>query len=341
MTSRRRIFDDDHEAFRASVKRFLATDVAPHLDGWRRDGALPRGVVAAAGAAGFLGTAVPEEFGGGGADDLGFLAVLVEETVAVGATGLALLCALHSGVVIPYLLDHGTQADRQRWLPGLSSGALIGVPAPATLSAVPGAAIADLLLVADGGEPITLIPLDDPDVRMTPVAGSLAGRDAALGDVALQGAGAHPCLSGGAAVRRDLDLWVSVLALAGARTALQSALDYVHTRAVFGRPLAEFENTRFRLAELWAELATVTGFVDSCVHARAQNAADAPDAATARLTASRLCDRAVDQSLQLHGGYGYMREYPISHAFADTRFLKTTAAAYSDPRQVLASGVGL
>ena len=132
-----------------------------------------------------------------------------------------------------------------------------------------------------------------------------------------------------------------MLALASARTATALAVDYVHARKVFGRPLAEFENTRFRLAELWAELAGLTAFVDSCVHARSIGALDVADAAAARLTASRVCGQAVDQSLQLHGGYGYMREYPISHAFADARFLQVMASAYSNPRETLASTVAL
>jgi acyl-CoA dehydrogenase len=148
-------------------------------------------------------------------------------------------------------------------------------------------------------------------------------------------------LASATALHRDLDLWFAVLALASARTATALAVDYVHARKVFGRPLAEFENTRFRLAELWAELASVTAFVDSCVHARSIGALDVADAAAARLTANRVCGEAVDQSLQLHGGYGYMREYPISHAFADARFLQVMAAAYSNPRDTLASTVAL
>jgi len=299
---------------------------------------VPRAVIAAAGDAGFLGAAVPEDFGGGGTDDLGFLAVLIEETVAAGAVGLALLWALHTGVTIPFLLEHGTDAQKRHWLPGLSSGRLIGVPAPSTLSSVAAGRIADVVLVSSGDDGVAVIPLDQQGIVVTPIEENLGGRDAALADITLNGASTDETLPGAATVSRDLDLWFAALALACARTAMTLALDYVHARKVFGRTLAEFENTRFRLAELAAELRALTVFVDSCLEARNARTLSVADAAAARLTADGLCGRAVDQALQLHGGYGYMREYPISHAFADARFLQLTALAYSDPRGAVAVG---
>ncbi|WP_407067598.1 acyl-CoA dehydrogenase family protein [Mycobacterium triplex] len=339
MPKRRRIFDEDHAAFRDSVKRFIATEIAPNLDAWRCASETPRRIVAAAGDAGFLGAAVPEEFGGGGTDDLGFLVVLIEEAVAAGATGLALLCALQAGVTIPYLLEHATAEHQQRWLPGLSSGRLIAVAAPATLAGVAAGRIADALLVQRGSDGISLVPLDQQGVTITPIDGNLAGRDAGLADVSLREVEEIAVVGSPTALRRDLDLWFAVLALASARTAMELAVDYVNARKVFGRPLAEFENTRFRLAELSAELTGLTVFVDTCVHERSTGTLDAADAAAARLTTTRVCGQAADQSLQLHGGYGYMREYPISHAFADARFLHMMASAYSNPHETLASAV--
>jgi acyl-CoA dehydrogenase len=340
-SSRRRIYGDDHHAFRDSAKRFIATEVAPNLEEWRRANGIPRSVIAAAGDAGFLSAAVPEEFGGSGTDDLGFLAVLIEETIAAGATGLALLWALQAGVTIPLLLEHGTAEHKEQWLPGLGTGQLIAVPTPATLSSVAAARIADALLVQNDSECVALVPLGQPGVTITPIDDNLAGRDAGLADVTLGDVDTNTGLASATAMHRDLDLWFAVLALASARTATALAVDYVHARKIFGRPLAEFENTRFRLAELWAEVTSVTVFVDSCVHARTIGALDVADAAAARLTANRVCGQAVDQSLQLHGGYGYMREYPISHAFADARFLQVMASAYSNPRETLASTVAL
>jgi acyl-CoA dehydrogenase len=352
LTGPRSIFADDHEVFRDSARRFLTTEVVPHLEDWRIGSGIPRSVVRAAGEAGFLGISVPEDFGGGGTDDNGFLAVLIEETVAVGATGLALLWALHAGVTIPCLLDHGTVADKQRWLPGLVNGELIGIPAArgpvtvhdghlsGTLSGVPGGRLADLLLI-DVGD-VQVVATEHPGVHVDPAPASLASPDIGLADIVLEHVATDAAdVLPSTAFHRDIDLWLAVVALAGARTALALGLDYVQSRKIFGRPLAEFENTRFRLAEMSAELSTATTSVDQRLTARVGGCLDAAGAAAARLIAVALNDRAVDQSMQLHGGYGYMREYPIAQAFADARFLRQVGQAHSDPRHVLADHLGL
>jgi acyl-CoA dehydrogenase len=350
--SRRSIFADDHEAFRDSVRRFADTEIVPYLEDWRRNEGVPRSLVAIAGQAGFLGTTVPKAFGGGGTDDLGFLAVLIEETMAEGATGVALMWALHAGVAVPFLVEHGSDADKERWLPGLVDGELVAVPAPGssltvldgrltgTLSGVPCARIADALLV-DSSAGVVFVETAHTGVRVTPVAGSLGAPEAGVADVEFD---AVPLASASAlpsSLSHDLDLWFAVLALAGARTAVALAVDYVRSRKVFGRPLSEFENTRYRLAELAAELSTVTTFVDHCVSAASRRKLRAVESATARLITSALHDRTVDQSMQLHGGYGYMREYPIAQAFADARFLRLAAQCYSEPRRALSDEMGV
>jgi acyl-CoA dehydrogenase len=352
LPSRRAIFADDHEAFRDSVQRFVTTEIVPHLDDWRRRDGAPRSLATAAGEAGFLGTAVPDDFGGGGTDDLGFLAVLIEETVATGATGVALLWTLHAGVAIPRLLAHGSDADKQRWLPGLAGGELVAAPAhggaltvddgrlTGTLSGVPCGRMADVLFI-DSHAGVVVVETDRPGIRISPVAGNLGAPDAGIADIDVEGVSLDSTTVLPAAITPDLDLWFAVLALAGARAAIAMAVEYAGSRKVFGRPLAEFENTRLRLAELSAELLTATAFVDHCVAAASRRELSAVDAAAARLSTAGLHDRAVDQSLQLHGGYGYMREYPIAQAFADARFLRLVAQCYSDPRRLLADDLGL
>ncbi len=334
------------------MRRFIGTEIVPRIDEWRRDGRVSRDVVRAAGAAGFLGIAVPEEFGGGDTEDTGFLAVLIEETVDAGATGLALLWALHAGVAIPCLLTHGSESDRRRWLPGLTDGSLLGVPAPGasvtlagtTLSGVPCAALADVLLIGSG-DGVAVLPTDAAGVVVTPLTAMLAAPEAASADISIGpdsgGLDGRMPTAAGATLARSLDLWLAVLALAGARRSLVLALDYVHSRQVFGKPLAEFENTRLRLAELSAELISATTYVDHCLGAHAAASLTGTDTAAARHVAAALHDRTVDQSLQLHGGYGYMREYPIAQAYADARFLRVAGALFSDPRRTVAEELGL
>jgi alkylation response protein AidB-like acyl-CoA dehydrogenase len=346
LPSRRAIYAEDHLAFRESTARFVADMVTPNLASWRTAGGVPREVVAAAGEAGFLGTAVSEEYGGGGTDDLGFLAVLIEETAAVGATALSVMWAVQAGVAIPVL----TAGDHTRWLPALTGGELIATVASATdgaltlangrisgeLAGVCSARTADLLLVDLGDSDVAVVEIDQSGVTITPRAPALGGAEAGIADLKLAGVTGDVIQ---APLTRQLDIWFAVVALATARAALALGVEYARTRKVFGRPLAEFENTRFRLAELSAALATTTTYVDYCLSTAGALATE--DAAAARFSASRVLDEVVDQSLQLHGGYGYMREYPISTAFADARFLRLAAQRFSDPRTALAVHLGL
>ncbi|QLL07583.1 acyl-CoA dehydrogenase family protein [Mycobacterium vicinigordonae] len=340
MSPIRSIYSDDHEVFRDSAARFINAEVAPWLTDWHRDNSLQRTVFAAAGAHGFLGVAVPERFGGGDAEDYGFLAVLLEETVNAGATGLALLWALHSGVVIPFLLEHTPATDQRRWAPGLASGEVIGIPTAGFRTAsLPGGQLADLLVLSTN-DVVTLVPASYPGVRIAPFGPTVMGKDASAANVDMELADLTGCsriTAAADALHRDIDLWLAVIALASARRALELALDYVGSRRIFGRPLAEFENTQFRLAELTAEQITAASYVDHCLIARAARTLTPQEAATARHVAVEVSDRTADQSLQLHGGYGYMREYPISQTFADARFIRVVGQLYSDPRRVLAA----
>ncbi|MFF3763189.1 acyl-CoA dehydrogenase family protein [Streptomyces sp. NPDC001922] len=120
---KRQIFTAEHDAFRDTVRTFLTKEVQPHYEQWERDGIVDRAVWRAAGRQGLLGLAVPEEYGGGGATDFRYAAVLHEEFTRAGAAGLAI--GLHNDIIGPYLTSLGTPEQRRRWLPGFCSGELI------------------------------------------------------------------------------------------------------------------------------------------------------------------------------------------------------------------------
>jgi alkylation response protein AidB-like acyl-CoA dehydrogenase len=122
---RRRLFEAEHEAFRQSVRAFLAKEVTPHLPAWDAEGIVPRELFTIAGAAGFLGMAIPEELGGGGVSDFRFNVVLGEEVMFAGAAGAGLGLTLHNDICLPYFLDLATEEQQRRWLPGIASGELI------------------------------------------------------------------------------------------------------------------------------------------------------------------------------------------------------------------------
>jgi alkylation response protein AidB-like acyl-CoA dehydrogenase len=121
----RDLFDDDHQAFRESFAAFIAKEMTPHYLQWEADGIAPREIYAAAGQFGFLGIAVPEEFGGGGANDFRFNMVLAEELAAAGIGGAGLGLTLHNDITTPYFIEYCNPEQAARWLPGIASGELI------------------------------------------------------------------------------------------------------------------------------------------------------------------------------------------------------------------------
>ena len=125
---RRTLLDDVHEDFRDSFRTFLAREVVgeeARYGEWERAGIVPRDVYARAGAGGFLGMAAPERFGGAGAEDFRFNAVLGEETQLAGVGGFGLGLTLVNDICLPYFLRYCTEEQRERWLPGICSGELI------------------------------------------------------------------------------------------------------------------------------------------------------------------------------------------------------------------------
>ncbi|MEU5380675.1 MULTISPECIES: acyl-CoA dehydrogenase family protein [unclassified Streptomyces] len=120
---KRQIYSAEHEAFRETVRVFLAKEVLPHYERWERDGVVSRAVWRAAGKQGLLGLAVPGEYGGGGTPDFRYSAVLVEEFTRAGASGLAI--GLHNDIIGPYLTGLATEEQKRRWLPGFCDGSII------------------------------------------------------------------------------------------------------------------------------------------------------------------------------------------------------------------------
>ncbi|WP_141782569.1 acyl-CoA dehydrogenase family protein [Nocardioides albertanoniae] len=121
---KRDIFEEDHEDFRASVQQWLERSVKPHTDKHIADKALPREFWLEAGENGFLGLAIPEEYGGAGAEDFRFNAVLAEELGKIGAA-YPTCVGIHSDITAPYLVRLGTEEQKQRWLPGVASGEIL------------------------------------------------------------------------------------------------------------------------------------------------------------------------------------------------------------------------
>jgi alkylation response protein AidB-like acyl-CoA dehydrogenase len=129
--------------------------------------------------------------------------------------------------------------------------------------------------------------------------------------------------------------------VAAARAALDWTLTYVQQRTAFGRPVGSFQNTRFRLAELATEVDIAQAFVDQCVLALNDGELSPADAAKAKWWCTELQGRAVDLGVQLHGGYGYMAEFPIAQAWADARITRIYGGTTEIMKEIVGRDLGL
>lgn len=375
----RTIFKDEHQVFRDMVRRFIAEHVTPHHAQWERDGQIPRSLWQKAGELGLLCCNVPESYGGGGGDFL-HSTVLVEEMARAGATGPTFY--LHSDIVAPYLVDFGTQEQKERYLPPMARGELVvalGISEPSGGSDVQNIRTsalrrgdhyvingqkvfitnghtADLLLLACKTDPsqrargvsLILVETNRPGFtrgRKLEKIGCKAQDTSELffSDLEVpvgnllgtEGAGFAMMMTQLAQER----LIQAIRAVASAEAALEWTRDYARDRAMFGHTLADFQNTRFTLAGLRAEVAAQRTFVDRCIELHLQGCLDPVDAAACKLVTTDLQFKVMDQCLQLFGGWGYMWEYPIARAFADARMGRIGGGSAEVMKHILANAM--
>ncbi|MEU6084143.1 acyl-CoA dehydrogenase family protein [Streptomyces sp. NPDC047108] len=357
---KRRIFTPEHDAFRETVRTFLAKEVLPHHAQWEKDGIVDRAAWRAAGRQGLLGLAVPEEYGGGGNDDFRYAAVMHEEFARAGATGLAI--GLHNDIIGPYLTSLATDEQKRRWLPGFCTGEIITAIAmtePGAGSDLQGirttaddrgdhwvlngsktfisnGILADLVIVVartspeGGAHGLSLLVVERGAEgfergRNLDKIGQKAQDTAELffNDVKVPKENLLGELNGGFVhLMTNLAQERMAIAVAGVASAehlLEITTDYVKGREAFGRPLARLQHIRFEIAEIATECAVARTFLDRCIEDHTGGELDAVHASMAKWWATELQKRVADRCLQLHGGYGYMAEYPVARAYTDGR----------------------
>ena len=359
---RRTIFNQDHEAYRETVREFLAREVIPYYEEWEDARLIDRAAWLAAGKVGITGLAVPEEFGGPGESDYRYRYVVAEEIARTGTTSFGAGLGTQDDIIIPYICDLGTEEQKQRWLPGMAGGELIcaiAMTEPGTGSDLQGIKTtavrdrdhwvlngqktfitngihADLVIVAARTDPgagsrgysLFVVERDmDGFTRGRKLKKvGLAGQDTAeLSFVDVRVPAANLLGTEGRGLMHLMErlprerLSIAVGAIASARAAYEWTKTYVFERKAFGRSVGDFQNTRFVLAEILTELDVTQTYVDQAVLALNAGDLTAVEAAQAKWWASELQKRVVDRCVQLHGGYGYMMEYPIARAYVDSR----------------------
>jgi alkylation response protein AidB-like acyl-CoA dehydrogenase len=272
---------------------------------------------------------VPEEYGGAGVEDPRFGVVVGEEAMLARVPALALALITHSDVALPAILRGGPAA----LLPGLASAetlatvvqgdlVLAGASVGGEAHFVVNGTIADLFVVV-ADRTLVVVPSDSPGVQVEPSEPPIGLEAAGFATVRFDGARGVELAGPAEQLEIDQAVALAATALAGARAALATTLEYVADRKAFGQPIAAFQNTRRELAAVAAEIEVGAAFVEASL---ASGSLGLTAAAAGKVFCSELYGRAVDVGVQLHGGYGYMMEYEIAHAYADARFWRLYGA---------------
>lgn len=359
-------YTEDHELFREVAKEFVAREVAPGYPEWDKAHMMPRTVWQAAGEAGVLGTAIPEEFGGADMPDYRFQLVLTEELAAAGCFGFALAVHLQQDLVLPYLLAYGTREQKETYLPRMAAGefvtscALTEPGAGSDLRSARTTAVLDgdtyilngqktfigsgisgdaalVLARTDGGTgrgsensySLFLVEktegytagnqFDKMGVRASDTAELFFDnvRVPAANLIGELGAGLRY-------VKEQLPqarLAIAAAATIAVRATLNETVAYVKERQVFGSRVADFQNTRFELADIATDAEVCELYLNRAVDLFNAGELSAEDAAKVKIFTSEKATRVTDRCLQLFGGYAYILEHPVAQAFLAARLL--------------------
>lgn len=351
--------NEDLSMFRDAARRFFAAEAAPLDERWRQQHHVDRSFWNKAGEMGFLCPSIPEAYGGGGGT-FAHEAIVGEELAYIGCSSFGQ--TVHGGIVAHYILNYGNEEQKQRWLPKLCSGEMVGAIAmtePGTGSDLQGVktrAILDgdyyvingsKIFISNGiqADLVIVVTKTDPTagakgvsliVVETTTPGFKRGRT--LDKIGLKGQDTAELFfedvrvpvtnllgepgQGFVQLMKQLPqerMGIALQAQAQMEAAIACTLGYVKERKAFGQAIFEFQNTRFKLAECETIARVTRAFVDECIAKHVAGQLTAAEASMAKYWATEQLGKVVDECLQLHGGYGYMNEYPIARMYADAR----------------------
>jgi alkylation response protein AidB-like acyl-CoA dehydrogenase len=377
----RTLFNSEHEAFRDSVRRFMEAEVQPFDERWQEQGYADKSVWKKAGENGFLCMSMPEEYGGSGADKLFSMVLMEEQArINNSSVGWGLHSEIVAPYLFNYGSDALKKKYLPKMAAGEMIGAIaMSEPgAGSDLQSVKTSAIrkgdkyivngsktfitngwnCDLVIVvaktdpAKGAKGTSLVVVD------TSMQGFTKGKR--LKKMGLKGQDTSELFFDNVEVPAENLLgqenngfiylmqelpWermqIAIGAVAKAEAAIGWTMEYVRDRKAFGKPVASFQNTRFKLAELTTEAQVARVFVDRCIELLLQKKLDTATASMAKYWTSDLENRIIDECLQLHGGYGFMWEFPIARAYVDARVARIYGGTNEIMKEVISRSLGL
>jgi acyl-CoA dehydrogenase len=372
----RKVFRDDHEMFRDQVRRFIETEIVPHHAQWERDGIVPKSLWLRAGEEGLLCVTAPEEYGGAGGDFGHSAVLIEElarvNATAVGFTthsDVAVPYLINYGTDdqkarwLPRLIageliaviamsepqigsdlrgmktravrdgDHYILSGQKTFITnGINSGLVI---VAAKVEGQSNPKDITLFCVEDGmpgfekGKKLEKIGLRGQDTSELFFSDVRVPVENRLGEESC----GFACLMTELAKER---LVIGIRAAASLEAMLDKTIAYTKDRVVFGKPLLEFQNTRFKLADVKARTQMLRVFIDDCLQQLLDGELTPETAAMAKLTSAELHGQLLDELLQLHGGYGYMSEYDVGRAWVDARVARIYAGTSEIMKEIIA-----
>ncbi|HYK97350.1 MAG TPA: acyl-CoA dehydrogenase family protein [Candidatus Acidoferrales bacterium] len=366
-------YRDDQLLIRDTVREFVRTRITPSADAWSEAGEFPRAILPELASLGLLGLAVPHEYGGAGLDMV-TIAMVMEE-LGAGDGSVALTLAAHNSLCIGHLLVAANDEQKRRWLPGLVSGASLGAWAltepgsgsdaiavqsrarnvgegyvlSGTKQFITNASLAGFYVVSVGSAERRLSAFGvtqgaqgiKPGKRERKMGlhasdtAQLILEDCRVGRSDLIGTEGNAF----ADVKKVLDkgrIGIGALALGLGRASVETATAYAKGRTQFGRPIAEFEMIQWKLATARAELDAARMLVHRAAALADLGRPFTIEASKAKLYASEAASRAANASLQVLGGYGYLRDYPVERHLRDARLMEIGEGTSEVQRIVIA-----
>ncbi|MFP6774465.1 MAG: acyl-CoA dehydrogenase family protein [Alphaproteobacteria bacterium] len=375
----RTLFDSDHEIFRDTVRRFVEEEIAPHHAEWEKDGKISREAWLKAGELGLLCASMPEEYGGGGVDRTFSIILMEELARAgASGPGFGLHSEIVAPYINTYGSDEQKRHFLPKMAKGELIGA-IAMTEPGTGSDLQGIRTTALRdgneLVINGSKTfitngnmadvVIVVCKTDPDAGAKGTSlvlveagteGFRKGRN--LEKIGLKAQDTSELFfddvrvpmtnilgeegKGFIYLMQELAwerLQVSVSAVANMEAALEWTIDYTKQREAFGEPIINLQNTQFKLAEVKTQVTVARTFVDKLISLMLEDKLDAETAAMSKWWTSDLQCKMIDECLQLHGGYGYMWEFPIARAWADARVQRIYAGTNEIMKVIIGRGL--
>ena len=373
------MLQEEHLMFRDAFRKFAQKELVPHMEEWEQEGIVSREAWLLAGASGFLGMDVPEAYGGIGEVDFRYSAIVCEELAYQGVSSIALQTDMVIPYITKYGNEDQKRGWLPKLVSGELIGA-IAMTEPNTGSDIASIETIALrqgdhyllngqkTFISNGllNDLVIVVAKTDPQrdahgISLFVVERGMQGyeRGRNLEKIGLHAQDTAELFFRDVKVPSDHLLGeedqgfiylmeglprermtMAIGGIASAETALEGTIEYCKQRTAFGRPIGSFQNSRFKLAEMKTEVEIGRVFVDHCIMLYNQGELSVERAAMAKWWITDVQNRVIDQCLQLHGGYGYMKEYPIAKAYVDARAQKIYGGTSEIMKEIIGRSLG-